>query len=369
MRIPDFRLERFFARWEFVVRHVLTASDVEPVPMAELLALADDEMRRSWDGLLLGYTETAGDPRLRAAVADLFGAVAPDEVIVTSGAQEGIFLLVNAVVRPGDHVVAVEPAYQSLHEVARAAGADVETVSLRYEDAWRLDLDRLEAALRRDTRLVVVNTPHNPTGSHLTREELERLVTMSDARGAVLLCDEVYRLTELDAPPLPPAADLSAGAVSLGVMSKPFGLAGLRIGWLAVRDRELRRRVSALKDYTTICASAPSELLAIMALRSRDTLLQRTRAIVAANRAVVQRFIDHHAGALEWVPPSAGTVAFPRLLLGEDADTFAARLAEEEGVLLAPASCFGESGNHVRIGLGRRDVPDALERLGAFLER
>ncbi len=259
MRIADFALERWFARWEFAVRHLLCASDVQGYPMAALLDLADDETAGLWRDLRLGYTESTGHPLLRAEIAELYEHVDPDGVLVFAGAEEAIFCLVNVLVGAGDHAVVTWPGYQSLYEVARAAGCEVSLHELREVDGWRLDVERLIRELRPNTRLVVVNAPHNPTGMLPTHAEWARLADALADRGITLLADEVYRFLELDeADRLLPGADAYPKGVSLGVMSKSFAMAGLRIGWLATRDHDLLARCAAFKDYTTICASAPA---------------------------------------------------------------------------------------------------------------
>jgi aspartate/methionine/tyrosine aminotransferase len=191
------------------------------------------------------------------------------------------------------------------------------------------------------------------------------LIALAELHGVFLFSDEVYRFLEHDAPPLAPAAACSPRGISLGVMSKAFGLGGLRIGWLAMRDASLRSRVASLKDYTTICSSAPSEVLALMALRARDALLARTREIISTNLPVLDAFFARTAGRFSWVRPRASSVGFPELI-GGDVDDFAARLVELEGVLILPASQFGYPGNHFRIGFGRRDMPEALAKLERF---
>jgi aspartate/methionine/tyrosine aminotransferase len=370
MRIADFALERYFARWEFAVRHVLCASDVEGWPMAELLTLADDEMRASWAGLRLGYTESTGHPLLRREIAGLYPGLEPDDVLVFAGAEEAIFALVTTLVGPGDHVVVTWPGYQSLYEVARAAGAQVALHALRESDGWSLDVPRLVRTLRPTTRLVVVNAPHNPTGMLPTLEEWAALVEACAEAGVHLLADEVYRGLEVDeSDRLPTAAELLPRGISLGVMSKAYAMAGLRIGWLATRDREVLARCAALKDYTTICSSAPSEVLALIGLRARDAVLARSRSICAANLERLDAFFERQADTLTWVRPRGGSIGFPRLLRGGSADAFSERLVREEGVLLMPGSVFGYAGDHLRIGFGRTDMPEALERLEAFLAR
>lgn len=366
MRLEPFALERFFAKHEFSVRLNLAASEVEGLAIGDLLAMADADTAQRWRELTLGYTESAGLPALRMEIAALDGLSA-DEILVCSGAEEAIFLVLNSLLTDGDHAVVVWPAYQSLHSVARATGASVTLVELRHDAGWRLDLAELQAALRPTTRVVVVNFPHNPTGAHVSAAELAALVALCEARGITLLSDEVYRFLEHDpADRLPAAASLGEHAVSVGVMSKSFALAGLRIGWLATRDRALLTRAAALKDYTTICNAAPSEVLALVALRARERVLARSRAIVSANLALARAFVARNADCLEWVEPRAGSVAFPRLRRG-DASAWIERLIAAEGVLLLPGAEFGGWHDHFRLGLGRAGMEEGLARMERFI--
>jgi aspartate/methionine/tyrosine aminotransferase len=374
VRIADFALERYFARWEFAVEHVACASDVEGWSMAELLELADDETRSMWDGLRLGYTESTGHPLLRAEIAKLYEGLTADDVMVFAGAEEAIFCLMSTALDPGDHVVVTWPGYQSLYEVARSAGAKVGLHLLREDDGWDLDVDRLVRSLHDETRMVVVNAPHQPTGMLPTGEEWRRLASECDARGIRLVGDEVYRFLEHDgAATLPAAADLDERAISIGVMSKTFAMAGLRIGWLATRDHDVLDRCARLKDYTTICSSAPSEVLALIGLRARDRVIARSREIVSSNLQLLEAFIARRAEAFAWVRPRGGSTGFPRLVdggpAGSSADRLAARLVESTGVLLLPSSTFGFDDAHFRIGLGRTDLPQALEKLESFLDQ
>ncbi len=374
--MPEFELERYFARHEFDAPYLLSSSDMETVRMDGLLALADDEGRGMWEDLALGYTEPAGHPLLREEIAALYETVPPEGVLVFSGAEEAIFSLSSVVAcgrsgeGPGMRAAVVWPAYQSLHEVARSAGADVDLLELRHEEGWALDPAALGALLGPSTGLVVLNFPHNPTGAQPDEETFRRAVELAGEAGATVLSDEVYRLLEHDpADRLPAAADLHQGAVSLGVMSKSFGLAGLRIGWLATRDLDLLGRVAAFKDYTTICNSAPSEILALIALRARDEILARNLRLVLDNLPHADAFFEKWRGTMEWTRPKVGCIGFPRLLSDVPAGRFAAELVEEEGVMLLPGSVYGHQGNHFRLGFGRRNFPKALERLDRFARR
>jgi aspartate/methionine/tyrosine aminotransferase len=370
MSIPDFKLERYFARWEFAAPHLLCASDVEGLPMSELLDMADDESRELWSGLRLGYTEAAGHPLLRAEIAGLYEGVSPDEVLVFAGAEEAIYVFMRTVLGPGDRVVVTWPGYQSLYEVARSTGAEVDLLPLDPENGWALDFDLLRATLSPATRAIVVNYPHNPTGSLPRREEWDRLVELAREAGVLLFSDEVYRFLEHDpADRLPAAVESYERGFSLGVMSKSFALAGLRVGWLAAHDADLLRRAASYKDYTSICCSAPGEVLSLAALRARAAVLERSRGIVLDNLARLDRFFGEWRGVLEWVRPRAGSTAFPRLVQATDVDTFAEALREEEGVLVLPGTLMEYPGSWFRIGYGRTGMPAALDGLERFLER
>lgn len=371
MKIPQFELERYFARHEFDAPYLLSSSDMETMRMDELLALSDGESRRMWEDLSLGYTESQGHPLLREEIAALYETVQPEGVLVFCGAEEAIFALANVVAggRPGSRAVVVWPAYQSLHEVARSAGAEVDLLELGHEDGWAFDPAALDGLVGPSTDLVVLNFPHNPTGAQPGGEAFRRAVSLAGEAGATVLSDEVYRLLEHDpADRLPAAADLHERAVSLGVMSKSFGLAGLRIGWLATQDLDLLGRVAALKDYTTICNSAPSEVLALIALRAKEEVLGHNLGIVLGNLPLVDAFFEKWREVFEWVRPKAGCIGFPRLLSDVPAEGFAAELVEEEGVMLLPGSVYGHPGNHFRLGFGRRNFPEALGRLDRFAE-
>ncbi len=370
MRMPDFALERYFARWEFAVEHLLCASDVQGMAMAEVLALADDETRALWDGLTLGYTESTGHPLLRREIAALYEHVEPDGVLVFAGAEEAIFCLANVLLGPGDHAVVTWPGYQSLYEVARATGADVTLHELREDAGWAIDVELLARQVTPATRLIVVNAPHNPTGMQPDRATFDRLIEIAADAGAHLFLDEVYRYLEFDeAARLPTGADALERGISLGVMSKSFAMPGLRIGWLATRDHDLLARCAAFKDYTTICSAGPSEVLALIGLRARDAVLARSRSIVAENLERLDAFFDAWADRFTWVRPAAGSIGFPRLTVpGVAIDDWAAGLVETEGVLLLPGSQLGFGGNHFRLGFGRTDLPVALERLESYAQ-
>ncbi|HEY2398279.1 MAG TPA: aminotransferase class I/II-fold pyridoxal phosphate-dependent enzyme [Solirubrobacteraceae bacterium] len=366
MKIEPFAIERFYERWEFSAELMLSSSDCESLSVNDLLALEPDARERL-HGLDLGYTEVPGSLELRSAVAGVYERVGHDEVLALAAAEEGIFITYHALLAPGDHVVVESPCYGSAIAVARSTGADVSLWQRRHEDGWAYDLDELEGLLRAETRIIYLNSPHNPTGSQITREGLERIVELARERSIVLFSDEVYRGLEHDqSERLPAACDLYERAISLGTVSKAYGLPGLRIGWLATRDAKLLDQVRELKLYTTICSSAPSELLVALALRHGEELVARSRELVLSNLPLLEEFLERRREQFEWVRPRAGPIGFPRVGGEFDVQAWCEDTARRAGVLLLPGAVY-EQPRHVRFGFGRANLPQALARLDSHL--
>ncbi|HUE99547.1 MAG TPA: aminotransferase class I/II-fold pyridoxal phosphate-dependent enzyme [Anaerolineales bacterium] len=366
MNLPPFKLERFFAKYEFNTEYLLCSSDCESMSVAELLTMeagASEKFQQVW----LGYTESQGSPALRGEICNLYETIRPENVLVHTGAEEAIFLFMFTAFKEYDHVIVHSPGYQSLADVARAAGCDVSPWRAREENGWSLDLDELRHLMRTNTKAIIINTPHNPTGYLMSRTDYEALHKFVQENNLLLFCDEVYRESEYDfAMRLPAACDFGEHAISLGVTSKTYGLAGLRIGWIATKNKEIYEKLASLKDYTTICNSAPSEFLAEVAMRNRQKLIERNLGIIKANLAVMDGFFSRHAILFSWVRPQAGSMAFPRYL-GGNVEKFCDELVKKAGVLLLPGSVYDDARNHFRLGLGRRNLPQAVERLDAFL--
>lgn len=368
MQIPPFKLERYFARFEFDVQYLLCSSDCQSMSIAELLSLepgADEQFQQHW----LGYTESQGSPSLRRQICGLYDTIETDQVLVHTGAEEAIFLFMHAALEPGDHVIVHWPCYQSLVEVARGIGCQVTFWQAREENGWVLDTDELQQHIQPNTRVIVINTPHNPTGYLMSPEKFQEVNRIAQENGVTLFSDEVYRESEYRlADRLPAACDLGDHAVSLGVMSKTYGLAGLRIGWIATSNSTIYAKMASLKDYTTICNSAPSEFLSEVALRNRQVLIKRNVGIITNNLAVLDEFFERHADRFVWQRPKAGPIAFPRLM-GEDVVSFCDALVQATSVLLLPGTLYGDSDNHFRVGFGRQNMPEAVSRLEEFLQQ
>ena len=372
--LPDFKIETYFSKWEFNVRYLLGASDAESMSLSELLAFAEPDDRTAWDELHLGYTETFGAPRLRETIASTYDDVAADEVICFAGAEEGIFSAMYALLEPDHHAIVVTPNYQSAETVPNSI---CETTGLPLDPTqdWELDLDRLRDTIRPETRLIYVNFPHNPTGKVIGRDTFHELIEIARRHGIYVFSDEVYRMLERDELlRLSQAADVYERGLSLNVTSKAYGLAGLRIGWIACKDKELLRRMERVKHYTTICSAGPSELLTIIALKAREPILERNRRLAEENLRLLDAFFDEHAELFDWYRPDGGCIGYPRYKGREGVKEFARGLVEEAGVMVVPSDIFhSELGptptDRFRIGFGRRDFAEGLAALRGFLRR
>ncbi len=375
--LPDFRLETWFSRWEFAAAHSFTASDAQTMNVTDLLALAGRSVE-DIAGIDLGYRPTYGTRELRDAVAAQYDVVTSDDVLAFAGAQEALFWLLAELLRDGGHAVVTVPNYQSVETVPLASPASVSGLPLwtgtGADLRWTLDLDRLVSLLRPDTRVVAVNFPNNPTGFVPDHDTFRALAHICHERGIVLVCDEVYRGIEVNpATTLPHAADLTPSAVSVNVMSKSYGLPGLRIGWVATQDRALLDRLERRKHYTSICNPGLTEHLAAIALGVGEAIHARNRAIVTGNITLVREFFADYPDLFEFEAPTGGCVSFPRYLGPEGPEVFARRAIEEAGVLTLPASLYASAladvpTDRFRIGFGRTSLPTTLEALRTHLE-
>lgn len=373
--LPDFRLETHFSRWEFSARHHMTASDSQTTSMRDLLALADDDDRAAWDNITLGYTETYGAPALRAAIAATYEGLTAADILCFAGAEEGLYCAMLALLGADDHAIVTVPNYQSMETLPVTIAGAVTGVPLRPENNWRLDIADVRAALRPNTKLICVNFPNNPTGAIADQETFAALATLCAERGIHLFSDEVYRGLERDASlRLAQAAELFERGISLNVMSKAYGLPGLRIGWIACRDHALLERMEKMKHYLSICNSRPSEVLATIALKGRAVILDCNRALVAANLETLGAFFAEFPDLYEWRAPDGGCVGFARYLGADGVENHCRGLVEEAGVLLLPSSLFVSdllpvATDRFRVGFGRKDIEIGLEAWRRHIRR
>ena len=372
--LPDFRLENHFSKWEFKARYHMTASDAEAMSMRDLLAMATPAEREAFEGMWLGYTETFGAPDLRAAIAATYAKQSALDILCFAGASEGIFAANQVILDQDSHAIVVTPNYQS-HETLPNAICEATGVPLEPSDNWSLDIDRVAAAIRPNTRLVTINFPHNPTGAILPLDRYEALVKLCRKHGIYILHDEIFNgLGETGTRHLPFIADIYERGLSLNVMSKSFGLPGLRVGWIACQDAEIVSKIERLKHYLSICNSGPSERLTMIALRNKDRILARNCAIVDENLPKWDAFFARHSELFEWQRPDGSCMAFPRYKGADAVEAFCASLVEESGVLFLPSTIYSSDlgptpTDRLRLGFGRANLDEGLAALNAHLMR
>jgi aspartate/methionine/tyrosine aminotransferase len=350
--LPEFTLERWFAEFEFVpgIRN-LAASCPFPATTQELLELEDAETTARYLRLGLDYVESPGNERLRQGIANLYTTLQPENVHVTSGASESLFLLILTTVRPGDNIIVEDPTYGNIAGVAQSQGAEVRRLPLHLEQNWKPNIEQLAQLVDHKTRLIYMTHSHHPTGSVLTVEEMQAIARIAERVGAIFVSDEVFRLIALDGTPAPSVIDVINHAVVIGDMTKPWGLGGLRVGWVASRDPEILKRVSAARDYSTMCGSAPGEFLAEVTLRHTQQVMAPRLAVARSNRQRLADAIASSQKPIRWLPPQAGYTAL--LQLPFSTEPFCRYLAEEKRFLLLPGYVYGKAYERfMRIGFG-----------------
>ena len=366
-----FALGKFLERWTGWTTHDLSTSDSETLSLSSLLSMATPEAQEDWQSLRLCYSDPRGSPALRAAIAARHRALDADDILCCCGAQEAVSCVLRVLLPPGSHAVLLLPIYQPSELVLGSLGA-VTGLALREDEDWQPDPGRIEAALRPDTRLVMMNFPNSPTGASVDPDRLDALVALCRRRGVWLVNDEIYRQTEIvqgvRQPPM--LADLYERGVSINGLSKGFGLPGLRVGWAACRDRALLDAALVAKSTLSTCLSAGSVVLAAIALAAEDRIVAAARAIGAANWRSLQAIIGTRPDLFAPEPARNLAIGYPRYLGADGAAAFVDRLAREQGILLLPGTLWQTTlaplpADRVRIGLGHARSGSALDALAA----
>ena len=364
MRLAPFLLEQWSERHRDSVRYNLAASTGARWTLPELRSLMTEAEREAFDDAVLGYCPGRGRDALRAAIASMYGAD-PDEILTFTGAAEALLALFYLAAEPGANVVIPTPVFPPIANLPESLGLETRRYELRCEDGFATHVDEIERLVDARTKLIMVNTPHNPSGAVLGEEAIRALDELAAERGIPLVVDEVYH------PIYHGETHRSAGEYSrasvIGDFSKAFSMPGLRVGWLLERDSERRDALANLRGHFTVSSSMLSELLAEAAVNHRDAVWQRTREVSGANLAVLARWCAAHDDEIEWLPPQGSMTAFPRLRGVDDARPFC-EAAAARGVLVVPGDCFGAPA-HFRIGFGgtTEGYRDALDLLSQAL--
>lgn len=370
MTIKDFAIERYFAKYEFKAKYLLSSSDCDGFPMQYVLDLASKEERKTWDTLKLGYTEPRGSEALRNAITQHYQHITLDNVLVCSPGEAN-FALMNVLLERGDHVICMSPMYQSLYQVAKSIGCKLlfwkpENLA----DKWYFDPSRLEKLITPKTKLIIVNFPHNPTGYTPQPSELDAIINIARKNGIPLFSDEMYRfLTHVPQNEIPAACDLYENAISLWGTTKTFGLAGLRLGWLTTRNNDLLHKIEAFKDYLSICNNAPGEVLATIALNNKDNFVVPNVAKIKNNLQLFKKFSERNRHFLTFQMPNSGSTAFVKLKIKEPAMAFAEKLVQDTGIMILPSETFEYGTKHARIGFGRANLPEILNVFEQYITK
>lgn len=369
MKITPFSTELFYAQYEFSTPYQLCNSDCETLTIGELLQLAGIPQEQ-YSSLALGYTETLGHPNFRQAIAEAYEGVDSEDVVLLGTPIEGIYLTARALLNPGDEVIVLSPAYDALFNMFEHIVGSESVRKWEFSpgtEQWELDYDRLEGLISENTKMLVVNFPHNPTGYLPSNAQFKRLIEIVEDKEILLFCDEMYYgLVHSGTPMIDSAVECTDRAVILSGLSKTYGLPGLRTGWLVIKDEQLREQIINWKFYTSICASAPSEFLAMAAWKVRDKLRERSVLQIEGNLKLAEAFFQRWPSLFTWRRPMAASVALIGMKV-PSVEAFAKKMADEAGVLIHPATTLGYDDQHMRMGFGRAGFPTALEKFENYL--
>jgi capreomycidine synthase len=366
MEIVTAHLEQWMREYYFSTEIDIGSSGVENFSMAELRSLIGLDMT-AIDRVVFNDSPSCGADGLRIAIATRWGDGDPERVMTTHGSSEIIFLVMHALLRRGDEVVVLHPCYHALRNIAESIGCELKHWKLRFEDDFVPDIESVRKLITPRTRMVIVNFPHNPTGATVTREQLEDLVAAVSSVQAYLVWDSAFSELTYDAEPLPDPSLVYDRCITLGTLSKGYGLAGLRVGWCFAQP-ELLERFVHLRDYTTLYLSPLVEVVAQQAVEKADVLLRTRLERAGRNLGIVIKWLEQHEEDVRWVKPRGGVTIFLQLPHIADVDEFCRRLARDYGAMVVPGSCFDQP-QHIRLGFGGPtiELQDGLFRMSALL--
>ena len=351
-----------------LAQELLCLTDCEPLGISEMLTLCP-ELEEALKCDRMDYLSQRWEERLCAQIAGLYVGVTPAQVRVHHGAGEALLDLMRGILSPHDRVIAHAPAFPPIHSIPSSLGCEVIQWRADPENGWKLDLELLAKNLGPRTRLVIVNFPHNPTGYVPSHGEFQELIELVRRHGTFLMCDEVYHglRSSASGPALPLVADVYEHGISVGSLSKAFGLPGVRVGWLATRSPAILASLSRRRDAHVVNDNMLGHIMACSALTHAHAILSRNQGIVDENRELFARFLDVHGERVSCHLPMAGPVAFPALRRAESSAVLCDRLLAKTGALLVPSAALQFGDRHFRIGLGRKSFRGGLDKLSRFL--
>jgi aspartate/methionine/tyrosine aminotransferase len=365
MQLKPFLLDQWLDAYEHDIEFNLASSEGPNWTLHEILSLASEAERERFLNHKLAYSRPAGADGLRAAIAEMQG-VDVDTVQVVTGASEALLILFWLAAEAGANVVLPQPGYPPFSALPESLGIEIRYYGVRKENGLRIDLDEIKRLADRNTKLILINSPHNPTGATMTDEEWDRLHEFTASRGIQLVSDEVYH--PIYHGPSTRSASRLPHATVIHDFSKAFPLAGVRTGWMIERDAKRRERYWNARTTFSISNNTAGEMLAEIAMRHRNIVLGRTQEAATRNLQQLTAFMSEHRETLGWIPPRGGATAFPWLVSGENSRPFC-QAAAEHGILLAPGDCW-DAPSHFRLGFAKMagEFPQALEGLREFVK-
>ena len=371
-RFPNLQLNEYQRHVRDKATSTLSAARIETLQLNLVMSYANEKEKKEFEGLKLDYAEERGSVRLRKSIAAQYPNLNEDQILVFTGAQEAIFCAMNATITAESRCGVVTPAYESLLEIPKTLGAEIIPISLKPQhDGWMLDTGPLRKNhLENPFSNLILNFPHNPTGALLSLEILEEVIDLSSNTGTWIINDEVFRGLEHDSKKrLPPIASLTTRGISIGSVSKPHGLGGLRIGWLACQDSEFLEQALFFKQSLSVCSSSIDDWLASLVVKNSSLLRHRAKLIALENLDFINQCIEKTNTKLNWIAPSAGCVAFPSLREDIPVTELADSLLQKHKIMLIPGECFSQSPiNHFRLGYGQQNFKEVFNTFCNFLE-
>ena len=371
-KFPSLQLNQYQRQVSEKATSNLSAARMETLQLDHLMSYASDADKKEWEELRLDYAHERGSLKLRQSIAAQYPNITEDQILVFTGAQEAIFCAMNATVTAKSRCGVITPAYESLLEIPKALGAQIIPISLRPQsDGWFLDIDLLRGShLKKPLTNLILNFPHNPTGALLSLELFEEIVNLSSVNDSWIINDEVFRGLEHDPTKrLPPIASLTPRGISIGSISKPHGLGGLRIGWLACQSPELLEKALFYKQSLSVCSSSIDDWLASLVIKHSSILRREAKLIALENLDFIHKFSAETHAKLEWSAPTAGCVAFPSLRKDISVTELANSLLSDHNIMIIPGECFAQSPtNCFRLGYGQKNFKEVFSIFCNFLE-
>ncbi|KPU62553.1 aminotransferase [Thermococcus sp. EP1] len=369
MKVKPFLVERFMGEHEHNVEINIAETCVKPFTLGEFLEfVGEEDFLEEIKDLRLTYGYVEGLPELKEGLASFYKHVSAENIFPTHGAIDANFQVFYSLVEPGDTVISIFPTYQQLYSVPESFGANVKLWHLYEEEGWMPNLDELNELVDKKTKLIVINSPNNPTGALLDEKMLRGISEIAEDANAYVLNDESYRGLYINPHDyVPSIVDISDRGIATSSFSKPLSLTGLRLGWIATSNEDVAKELVLHRDYTTISISILIEKLAALAVKNAKKIYERNLKILHTNFKILENWVREEP-LIDWVPPKAGTVAFLKYNLEIPSEELAIKLMKEKSTFLVPGSCFGIE-NHLRIGYGNPTevMKEGLKRLREFL--